>query len=627
MTRLRAILSSPLGVACCCAIPLLVLYLATTSPELTWAHSNEDSGDLVTAAWVRGIPHPTGYPWYLLTCKFVMDLLPWGTIAWRAHVYSIINGVAACVFAGLVMRTLAPAIMPGLPVGRTGPWLQATAMWLAGVSLPIWTQSIIAEVYAASLAFIAAMLWVISIWLSQGTESSPGHEETESPPLPPFAQTENPPLLPFPSPSLGEGGMEKPELAAGLELQAAADPGRDVWLTRFALLQGFALTNHLTSIYAGIAGLVVLLWSGHKPSWKIWKQIPLALFAPLSLYGVLMLYSKMQPSLDWTDTEHLGNLLIHATGRQFRFMLLGSDAVQVLNRLIIEMDYTTDAGPFIAFLALGGMVWGLLGAGPQGRAFTLALLTIWLFNIWHICNYAVEDFEAFLLPSALMLQLFAVLGIAGLVTLARWAGASQVMGIAWAWTLIVPLAIGTRNYPYAVIPQPTDPILMREDARAVLPDGALLIERFYGRGFAWWYFRETDPYWKAHKIDIVYVESLRAEWGHTLLERTNPTVVMEHPLTPDEAKVIEGIIADNIDLRPVFTGFIPWQDPDHFGWERAGGLYRVFRLPPPPDPEGKPSVLLSPPEGSAPPTSGLPQSPESWESGASADKSSTRDTP
>jgi len=528
MTRLRAILSSPLIVACCCAIPLLLLYLATTSADLTWAHSNEDSGDLVTAAYVRGIPHPTGYPWYLITCKLLMDLLPWGTIAWRAHVYSILSGVAAGTFAGLAMRQLAPSIMPGMPAARTGPWLQATAMLLVGVSLPIWTQSIIAEVYAASLAFIAAMLWVISVWLSRDAEE---------------------------------------------------EPSRDIWLTRFALVQGFALTNHLTSIYAGFAGLVVLLWSGHKPSMKIWRQIPIALFAPLSLYGVLALHSRMQPALDWTDTEHPRNLLIHATGRQFRFMLLGSDAVQVLNRLIFEMDFTNDSGPFIALLALGGMVWGLLGAGTQGRAFTLALLTIWIFNIWHICNYAVEDFEAFILPASLMLQLFTTLGIAGLFTLARSVGVNHLIPIAWTWTLIVGLTIGVRNYPYAVIPLPTDPILMREDARAVLPDGALLIERFYGRGFAWWYFRETDPYWTAHNIDIVYVESLRAEWGHALLERTNPTVKLEQSLTADESKVIEGLIEDNIDLRPVYTGFTPWQDPDYFGWERAGGLFRVFRLP------------------------------------------------
>lgn len=528
MTRLRTILAGPTGVAIVCAFGLFTLYLRTTAPDITWTHSNEDSGDLIAAAWVRGIPHPTGYPWYLLTCKLVMDLVPLGTIAWRAHLYSIINGVLACVLAGLALRQLAPAFLPGLPPERTRPWLQATSTLLAGVSFPVWSQSIIAEVYAASLAFVAAMLLVVSLWLSQ------------------------------------------PE-----------DPARDRYLPRFALLQGFALTNHLTSIYAGIAGMVVLLWSRHWPRPDTWRRIPIALLAPLSLYGVLMFFSAQQPPLDWTDTEHPDNLITHATGRQFRFMLLGSHAVQVINRLIIEMDFTTDAGPWLAILALGGMVWGLTGARPAGRAFTLGLLTIWGFNIWHICNYAVEDFEAFLLPAALMLQLLATLGIAGLATLARATGPAQLMPSLWAWTLVTVLVNGAGNYPRTAIPVPTDPVLMREDARQQLPPGALLVERFYGRGFAWWYFRETDPYWRDHDIDIVYVESLRAPWGRELLKRTNPSVVLESPLTPDESKVIEHLIAENIDRRPVYTGFIPWQDPEHFGWRPAGMLYRVYRQPQP----------------------------------------------
>ena len=45
----------------------MAVYLLTLSPGVSWAHHSEDSGDLITSAWVLGIPHPTGYPLFCMT--------------------------------------------------------------------------------------------------------------------------------------------------------------------------------------------------------------------------------------------------------------------------------------------------------------------------------------------------------------------------------------------------------------------------------------------------------------------------------------------------------------------------------------------------------------------------------
>jgi len=47
-----------------------------------------DSGDFVTAAWVWGIPHPPGYPFYSLISSVLVHLIPFFTPAWRIGLIS-----------------------------------------------------------------------------------------------------------------------------------------------------------------------------------------------------------------------------------------------------------------------------------------------------------------------------------------------------------------------------------------------------------------------------------------------------------------------------------------------------------------------------------------------------------
>ena len=60
-----------------------------------------DSGELTTAVAVLGIPHPTGYPLYVLLGKLWTLLFPVGSIAWRMSLFSAACGALAC---GLLYR-------------------------------------------------------------------------------------------------------------------------------------------------------------------------------------------------------------------------------------------------------------------------------------------------------------------------------------------------------------------------------------------------------------------------------------------------------------------------------------------------------------------------------------------
>src|SRR3989449_10721353 len=55
-----------------------------------------DSGELVTAVHLLGIPHPTGYPLYVLLGKLWTLLIPAGSIAWRMSLFSAACAAATC---------------------------------------------------------------------------------------------------------------------------------------------------------------------------------------------------------------------------------------------------------------------------------------------------------------------------------------------------------------------------------------------------------------------------------------------------------------------------------------------------------------------------------------------------
>lgn len=78
------------GVAATAAsFTVLLAYLLTLPPTVT----GEDSGELISAAYVLGIPHLPGYPlWTLLTHAFTYIHI--GSVAYRVALFSAVCGAA-----------------------------------------------------------------------------------------------------------------------------------------------------------------------------------------------------------------------------------------------------------------------------------------------------------------------------------------------------------------------------------------------------------------------------------------------------------------------------------------------------------------------------------------------------
>ena len=131
MSRTRA------GAGCLAAAAIAAfVYGLTLSPSV----GAGDSGELILAAHSLGIPHPPGYPIWLLLARCA-DLVPWGTVALRVNALSALLAAAA---AGLFYLLAARC---GL--GRLG---RAAGTIVFAASTLVWDNAVQAEVYSLAAA-------------------------------------------------------------------------------------------------------------------------------------------------------------------------------------------------------------------------------------------------------------------------------------------------------------------------------------------------------------------------------------------------------------------------------------------------------------------------------------------
>src|SRR5437879_13127108 len=145
-------------------------YYLTLAPELTL----EDSGELATGSFYAGIPHPPGYPvWTIYTWLWTV-LVPFKNVAWRVALAEATGGALAAGLLGLLVSRGSSLLMEGIEELKqmTGRWESAICMvsgFVAGMLLGfngfMWSQSVIVEVYAFSVASLMVVLLCLLRWI------------------------------------------------------------------------------------------------------------------------------------------------------------------------------------------------------------------------------------------------------------------------------------------------------------------------------------------------------------------------------------------------------------------------------------------------------------------------------
>jgi tetratricopeptide (TPR) repeat protein len=118
-----------------------------------WTVYVGDSGELATAVRVLGIPHPSGYPLYVLLGKLFTFLVPAGSFAWRLSLFSAAASAGACA----VLYRLARAMGLGATASVAG------ALTLA-FSPSFWAEANVQRVYGLGALFVVLTAWAAWRW-------------------------------------------------------------------------------------------------------------------------------------------------------------------------------------------------------------------------------------------------------------------------------------------------------------------------------------------------------------------------------------------------------------------------------------------------------------------------------
>lgn len=128
---------------------LFVVYALGASPSIYVG----DSGELVAAAATLGIPHPSGYPLYVLLGKLWTLAVPVGEIAYRMSLFSAACGSLAAAVLYLTLRT----------AGLSRP-ASAGAALAAGLAPSFWSQANVQRVYTLNALCLVGSLWPAVAW-------------------------------------------------------------------------------------------------------------------------------------------------------------------------------------------------------------------------------------------------------------------------------------------------------------------------------------------------------------------------------------------------------------------------------------------------------------------------------
>jgi hypothetical protein len=147
---LRLISSRPWLLALASGAVSGAVYIATLRPTVA---SPRDAAEITLAAMTSGVPHPTGYPLYMLLGRGWIEILPFGEAGWRLSLFSALcTAVAIALLTRLLLRVVsnASAAILGAMLFAFGPI--------------VWADSTATEVYPLHLLFQVAILLLWRTW-------------------------------------------------------------------------------------------------------------------------------------------------------------------------------------------------------------------------------------------------------------------------------------------------------------------------------------------------------------------------------------------------------------------------------------------------------------------------------
>ena len=420
-----------------------IVYLTTMAPALHFG----DGPELAAAIHLLGVPHPTGYPLYMLLAHAWTLLLPFGDIITRTTLLSAACMATAAGISAAIYFPLLRGIAPGFS-SKTSVIASVAAGLAGGFLLFHWKNAVATEVYA--LQFLLAVIF--------------------------FRR------------------LQKYFASSSLRYLVVA-----------ALVCGLGLAHHRLGfmLLAALLMAAVHAWRNlPRPQvMRFGAVATLLLLAPLLLYLYLPIRAAARPSLNWGNPVTLHAFLNHVRGTEYtNYRLLqarpgvpftastysdfvgrmtGQILTDAANQMlpspsVAEFDPAVErltarpygvgwliAGLFVVLIAWGGVIFvkrfPWFGSAIIISA-VLCLFSVYLYNIADISDYYLVPFWCF--------WICILLSIATLLARLPSSSLPPVSALAYLW-LVLPLVPLASNW-YTV--NRSDDQRAEDYARLLLPE-------------------------------------------------------------------------------------------------------------------------------------------------------------
>ena len=406
----------------------LAVYVRTMAPSVTWSHNGADSGDLVTAAINLGVPHPTGYPLYVMLGR-LFTMWPGGEPAREVTFLSAASAALAVgVFFWIALRRLVD--LEGAEIGPA-----VAAAW-AGVGLAafgelLWSQATIAEVYGLHALLVA--LWV-AVAL--------------------YAPTSRRPYL----------------LAAVL---------------------GLGLAHHVTIVLL-LAGLWPFLRSIRRwATPRRLLALGLCLLPGMLAYAYIPLRAAAEPVPNWGRVVDLSGFLWEVTGEVYRGYLRSPSPSFLLPRLrTVAAIWVRELGPWGLALALLGLWRSLeIDRRPSLAGLTYVLLLSGYVALYPTVDSQLYLIPA-VLVCGLWIAHGAIVVVHGVQDWLAAVGRSQRTARVVAWVLAaLPILALVVRFPSMDLHRDNEATEYARSVLAAAAPNALVITEGDQQTFALWYLR------------------------------------------------------------------------------------------------------------------------------------------
>ncbi|OGC89753.1 MAG: hypothetical protein A2W25_02600 [candidate division Zixibacteria bacterium RBG_16_53_22] len=463
-----------------------------------------DSAELTAAVLSNGVPHPPGFPTFLILAEIWNWLIP----ANPAHALNLFSAFFAAL--GLVLWYLViKKTISGLDFHRPSVFAAILALIptvLMGVSFSYGIQATRFEVYSLNFAGFAALT-----------------------------------LLAFKIRRQEHGFA-----SAGI---------------LFFVILGLMLGVHNLTIALSVPGLLLLMRGSNGPGARqIVAGIALALAIASGLYMIIYLRAQGNSALNWGDPSNMKSLLDYIFIKDFSTSIKGG----LFGHIIDEIGFVI--GLMSRQVGIPGLLLAVIGAiylGLNSHGVGRAILVILGFNLLSIslaASYFYENFDlhGYLIISLAVVALCLAVGLEFIYqAVSRKASTASVKGIS-SGGAVISVAIGLaicigpclNNFLSADLSRVTAAGNIAEDYLDNSPDGAVILTSSYNT-----YFSLLAKQALSNRYDdrvIINIYNWDHEWGR---RQTNRMLGLDIKTESSRQNYYRALVNVAVSRRPIYVEY------------------------------------------------------------------------